>query len=869
MTKIDFDKIRRENPLPDVIRNSGVNLTKDGNEFRACCMFHGEKSPSFSAYLPPSGTWQYHCFGCGVHGDVIDYVKERYGYASIGDAARFLTGEDSNRNPVSTAQYKESTNSYDGYDVIKPPAGTAEIIAGVRTPPLLNPKRVNPENGKAKVVTYTPKMAHAYRNKAGDLLGYVLRVEFDDKKITPGIWWTVNKKAGFEGWSHGSYPEPRPMYGLELLYAFPDYQVLIVEGEKCADAANKVFQEIGAKVVAVSWMGGGKALAKTYWKSLRGRSIIIWPDNDAEGWKTVLGYARPGGSWAKGIYEYCMDSGAVRVKIVHITPNSRPEGWDIADALNGTKEADYADSLSAKAIAMMIRERVEPWDESRHAAWKALQIEKEMPQGNEPGPVERAEDNAPDAEPEKQEPEAVKPQQAAEPAAAPVDDQESEATEVVEVGRGFSITDENWRQHLIMKADGDGLKPNSAMNIALILQYERRFSGIFAWNEFANEVYLMRRPPWDISGRHAYWRNRKLKETDITACSGWLEYTGMSPKMSDVGRIIVRVAEHNKYNPVIDSLEALKWDGTPRVSGKGLEALPWLCEYLGADDTDANRMFGEKWLIGAVARAMDPGCKMDTMLVIEGDQGLQKSTALRILSDGVCPGVFTDEISDPNSKDAALQMQGAFIIEIAELDAFRRAEVTQIKSWLARQKDRFRRPYGKVVEDFPRSCVFAGTVNPLANQGYLKDATGGRRFWPVEAKHIDIQRLQADAPQIWAEAVHLYKTGVKWWFDRGEDVVAQEVQSSRYEDDPYGELIDNFVRGKAKAGIHDIMENLGIPTERRNGMVTRRVSSHLLVKGWKRLNEDGAISFQNPKIEPKKEPKKDFFQETIPDVDWS
>src|SRR5690606_22503655 len=132
---------------------------------------------------------------------------------------------------------------------------------------------------------------------------------------------------------------------------------------------------------------------------------------------------------------------------------------------------------------------------------------------------------------------------------------------------------------------------------------------------------------------------------------------------------------------------------------------------------------------------------MDTMLILEGEQGLKKSTALRVLSDALCEGVFTDEMSDPNSKDAGLQMQGMLIVEIAELDAFRRAEITQIKAWLARQKDRFRRPYGKVVEEFARGCVFAGTVNPIGNTGYLKDPTGARRFWPVKCTDINIEAL--------------------------------------------------------------------------------------------------------------------------------
>lgn len=852
MSKIDFDKIRMENPLPDVVAASGIKLDKDGNEFKACCPFHGEKTASFSVYHNINSGWKYHCFGCGAHGDVIDYVKEIYGYPTNSDAIKFLTGDDRERRPLSTAQYKETTNPYDGYDIVRPPENAPEIIAGVRSPAILNPKRVNRENGKAKLVTYNPEMVHAYRKRNGDLIGYVLRVIIDGKKITPGVWWANNKSAEFSGWSHGSYPEPRPMYGLEKLDARPDAQVLLVEGEKCADAGQKAMDEDRKNVVVTSWMGGGKSISKTYWKSLQGRSVIIWPDNDAEGWKTVLGWSRPGGGWSKGIIERLFEANVKRVKIVHITPSSREEGWDIADAYYGTKTNEYADKLPAAAISIMMKERLQEWSLERFELWKAQQIEKAMPQGKNDG-----EDNAgyrsnhsrSSRDADETSGSNVNVSDASnsvhEGRQEDKENQPSRSNEVAtaEIGRGFQIDESNWRQHLIMKADGDGLKATSGMNIALILQYERRFADIFAWNEFAKEVYLMRRPPWDITGKHSYWRPRKIMETDIVACAGWLEYTGMSPKINDVGRIIVRVAEHNKYNPIVDALNNLKWDGVRRISGNGHDRKSWMAEYFGAENKPVNEAFGKRWLVGAVARAMQPGCKMDTMLVLEGRQGIKKSTALRVLADGLTPGAFTDEMSDPNSKDAAMQMQGALIVEIAELDAFRRAEVSQIKAWLARQVDRFRRPYGKIVEEFPRSCVFAGTVNPLANNGYLKDATGARRFWPVEANHIDIQRLQAEAHQLWAEAVMLYNEGEQWWLTDEEEKLAATAQSARYEVDPYGELIDEVSRGLNKIRLQAIMNFLDIPKERRNSIVSRRVSSHMSMNGWHQESIDGIVYF--------------------------
>jgi len=864
MTDIDFDRIRKDYPLPDVATASGLKLTKNGNEYIASCPFHSEKTESFTVYKDKSGVWKMHCFGCGAHDDVIGFYKERYGCKDSGEAARELTGGEARRDPVAPSEAVQSSDPYSGYDIGRPPADTPPIIGGKRTPPILNPKRVDASTGKPKVVTYTPTMAFPYTTKTGELLGYVLRVEFDGKKITPGVWWTKNKETQFEGWSHGSYPAPRPLYGLKEIHENPEHQVLLVEGEKCKDAAARLMA--GKKVVAATWMGGGKALSKVYWKSLAGRSVVIWPDNDEEGWKTVLGYAGPDMSWHKGLVEYCYAAGAKNVKIVHITPASREPGWDIADA--------EKEGLGQKGVEFIIRDRIQPWSNERHAEWKAEAIAKAGPQGaikddDDPGPVEDVSQSAPaDERPRKKaggstkrkpgySGNGTKPPDRSDniPAngLASADAGESDGLDdddlPAQVGRGFDIDDESWRNHLIMKADGNGLKGNSLQNFALLLQYEQRFAGIFAWNDFAKEVYLQRRPPWDVGGS---WKVRKITEPDITSAACWLEYCGMSPKTNDIGKVVQRVAQHNSYNPVTSRLLKLKWDGVPRLSGNGngddAEIVkPWLTNCLGAVPSTENIAFGRKWMIGAVARAMQPGCKVDTMLVLEGPQGLKKSSALRILSDAVVPGVFTDEISDPNSKDAGLQMQGAFIIEIAELDAFRRAEITQIKAWLSRQVDRFRRPYGKIVEDFPRGCVFAGTVNPIGI-GYLKDPSGGRRFWPVECGKIDLDRLAKDAPQLWAEAVAAYQDGEEWWLSDDEQVYATIAQAARYEEDPYNTMIDEYIHGRATVTLLDIMQHaLDIPKERRSAIVNKRVAAHLHSRGWQRVSEgSGRVFYAAP-----------------------
>lgn len=818
MTDIDFDKIKRDYSMPDIASKGGVELIRDGREWRASCPFHGENTPSFCIYEGQRG-WTFHCFGCGAHGDNVDLAKHLYGVRER-DAVEIITGQKIGNEPV-RRDFTYAADPYAGYVITRPPADAPPIVAGKRTPPLLNPKRV--EDGHPKYVTYIPREVYAYRSRDGDLLGYVLRVEFDGRKITPGIWWTKNTETGFAGWSHGSLPSPRPLYNLHELYRRPQAQVLLVEGEKCADRAARV---LGDKVAAVTWPGGGKSISKVEWRHLKGRSVLIWPDNDEEGWRSVMGYA-DNGRWTPGIVERLFDAEVGHVKIVHITASERPKGWDIADAVD-------KDGLNAAAISMIIKDRVQVWSRERFMRWKDQKLGKDENPVGEPdaGREEDADQDERDG--------SARLEGAQQRAPANSDGGSRPA-------RGFEINDETWRAHLIMTKDGDGLKGNSLQNYALLLQYEPRFRNIFALNEFARKVYLMRRPPWDMSGNLKTWTPRGATDSDSVAAACWLEYCGMSPKVSDVEKVILRVAMHNKFNPVTDRLEEIQWDGVKRLDVD--EATPgWLTYYLGADDTLINTVFGMKWLVGAVARAYEPGCKMDTMMILEGAQGLRKSTALRTLADAIAPGLFTDEMSDPSSKDAGMQMQGAWIVEIAELDAFRAAEVTTLKAWLARQVDRFRPPFGRLVAEFPRSCVFAGTVNP-SGSGYLKDSTGNRRFWPVKCAAIDISGLKRDAAQLWAEATHLYRDGVKWWLSEEEEALARHIQEQRYEEDPWSDLIQKNVTGRTRVKIHEIMHDMEMKPKDMNAFAQHRIAKHLQKNGWIRMRELDQTVYRKPEEE--------------------
>lgn len=185
------------------------------------------------------------------------------------------------------------------------------------------------------------------------------------------------------------------------------------------------------------------------------------------------------------------------------------------------------------------------------------------------------------------------------------------------------------------------------------------------------------------------------------------------------------------------------------------------------------------------------------MLILEGAQGAGKSTALKVLAG---EDWFTDQLAEIGSKDADLQMVGVWVIEIAELDAISRAEVSRIKSFLTRTTNRYRPPYERYPVSVPRQCVFAGSVNL---DTYLPDETGNRRFWPISVGHIDLDGLRRDRDQLWAEAVVRYGEGAPWWLDDSDLVAAANAaQDERYQGDAWDAHIDRWLTHERRRVNH-------------------------------------------------------------------
>jgi predicted P-loop ATPase len=267
---------------------------------------------------------------------------------------------------------------------------------------------------------------------------------------------------------------------------------------------------------------------------------------------------------------------------------------------------------------------------------------------------------------------------------------------------------------------------------------------------------------------------RPLRDDDVTQVQEWLQWQGM-PKIGreTTHQAISKRAQERAFNPVRDYLDSVAWDRKPRL-GK------WTSYYLGAEPSNYHSGIGQMVLIGAVARIYEPGCKFDYAMVLEGPQGVGKSRACKALGGDW----FSDSMPDiAQAKDAAQHLRGKWIIELAELAAIGRAEAEALKAFISRPVERYRPPYGREEVHEPRRCVFIASTN---KETYLKDETGGRRFWPVRVGSIDIDALTHDRDQLFAEAVDRYRAGEKWWpDDEFEREHIKPQQEGRFESDAW------------------------------------------------------------------------------------
>ena len=305
---------------------------------------------------------------------------------------------------------------------------------------------------------------------------------------------------------------------------------------------------------------------------------------------------------------------------------------------------------------------------------------------------------------------------------------------------------DNWMA-LLEKNTQTGAVKSTIDNVRIILEHDPLLKGKFALNDFAGRGEVIGSLPWDGRSKRRLW--------DDNDNQGLYWYMERVYKITGNGKVDGALSLHSNahaFNDVKDYLKGLHncWDGVPR-----LDTL--FVDYLGAKDTAYNRAVTRKAFTAAVARAMTPGCKYDNMVILTGPQGVGKSTLL----DKMSKGWFNDSIRTFEGKEASELLQGVWLVEVSELDAFRRTDVSRIKQFLSLRADRFRAAYGRNVKELPRTCVFFGTTN---TSDFLQDTTGNRRFWPIDTHEQRATKsvwrdLDAEIDQLWAEAFVRWQAG--------------------------------------------------------------------------------------------------------------
>lgn len=396
---------------------------------------------------------------------------------------------------------------------------------------------------------------------------------------------------------------------------------------------------------------------------------------------------------------------------------------------------------------------------------------------------------------------------------------------------------QDWTRLLLRKVNSKGVITDDLRpvvgNAITILVHDPAWEGVLAYDEFAETIITRTIPPWRPQDAAPDTKPGDWTDEDTIRTQAWLSDLhkldiGLDTVLSAVKVVSARVRLH----PVREWLTSMNWDCKRRVG-------TWLIDCLGCDDTPYVREVGICFLVAAVARAMVPGCKVDTVLVLEGDQGTFKSSCLRAL--------FGDEwflemsTMDIANKDAMQVLRRKWGAEMPEIDGFStKTESAHLKSYFSRRIDTYRASYGKGARDYPRQTVFAGTTN---KDQYLPDETGGRRFHPVKCRRGDPARVAQIRDQLWAEALALYEGGVPWHVvDPDLERAFGEQQADRYRAHPWEETIEKWLAkppdvgpARAKIGVTtgDVLEGaLHIDVGKRTQSDATQVSACLRRLGW-------------------------------------
>ena len=361
---------------------------------------------------------------------------------------------------------------------------------------------------------------------------------------------------------------------------------------------------------------------------------------------------------------------------------------------------------------------------------------------------------------------------------------------------------------------------------ARLLMRSVEWDGVLVYNELTCREMICKPVPGTAEAASKF--PREFRDTDYSSGVQWFnKQHGFSRVSKSIAMDAMdQNAYENTVHPVRDYLRGVVWDGVPRIDD-------WLIKWHHAEGpVDYVRLVSRCWLIGSVARIMQPGCQMDNALVLESSQGVGKSTAMRVMCGDEYFGDSLPHIGV--NKDAADYVRGKWIIEIGELSGIHRSDVDSVKAFITRREEKFRPAYGRKEISYLRQCTFVGTVN---RDAYLRDDTGNRRYWPVRVGLADIDGLVGVRDQLWAEAVASFDRGTPWWFESDEAVAEQQKRTIEH---PYCELMqdayeqNHFPFNKRAFQVDDV-RRMG-DKDRPNTTGAAIISRKLIQLGFARIN---------------------------------
>lgn len=329
-------------------------------------------------------------------------------------------------------------------------------------------------------------------------------------------------------------------------------------------------------------------------------------------------------------------------------------------------------------------------------------------------------------------------------------------------------------------------------NAIIWLRTDEKLKGLFQYNIFLSRTEITKMPPWGMFGDYP----KAMDDADVISLKTFLiETYRVEFSVTTLSEALVQISHEKSYDPVRDYLNSLKWDGVERVKS-------WLFDYAKVEPSAYTEFVGKITLVAAVARIFKPGIKYDYMLVLEGAQDIGKSMLVKALG-----GNYYKEISmTERDKETVEKLQGAWIVEVAELAVFKKRDIESLKAFITCAEDMQRLPYERRSKTFPRRNIFIGTINP-DNNGYLSDSTGNRRFLPVECLgNLDVVGLQKVRDQLWAEACCIFHSGFDLYLPKDSEIAAQalQTQTGRQTQDEWTDLIAHYLIGKDKVRGIDI-----------------------------------------------------------------